>query len=248
MPQMVSRVQVKCFKGNVRDEAAWHVDIALSLLRLTIPANRRASHFPRLGGVEASVAEPPHRDDHGITLIGTTTSFGGSSLDGWYEITPKTFSKKKLTSLATLGTAVMQPNKGSVAARVANGLGWLTRGRRANDQAERFLHFFTAIESLLTRDDKTAPVTDTICRSVACILARKIKDRPNIAKTMSDLYTTRSVLVHAGDRRVSEAESTQLQLHAELVFLRVIDEIPLTTRLQDFHSELKRASYGGKWP
>lgn len=248
MPRAVWRVQVACFKGNVREEAAWAIDVALSLLRLSIPQSRRPGNFPRIGSIEAAPTVSPHRNDYGISLHSTTASFGGSGLDGWYEISPKTFSKKKLAALDAIASSIMQPSKGSVAERVANGLGWLTRGRRASDQAVRFLNFFTAIESLLTRNDKNAPVTDTICRSVACILAAKIRDRAKIAKDMSDLYSTRSVLVHAGERRVSEAESTRLQICAELVFKRVLDIVPLTKPLDVFHAELKTASYGSAWP
>ena len=46
----------------------------------------------------------------------------------------------------------------------------MTRGRQARDRSERLLFFFTAIEALLSGDDKTAPVTQTIARRAATIL------------------------------------------------------------------------------
>lgn len=248
LPLTACRVKVECFKGNVRDVAAWYIDVALSLLRLSVPSEKVTGNFPGFGSIEASPTQPPQRKDYGISLTGTVASFGNSSLDGWYEISPKTFSAKKQRELDSIANKLMNPPKGSVAERFANGLGWLTRGRRASDQAERFLHFFTAIESLLTRGDKNAPVTDTICRSVACILAKKVQAREQIAKEMAELYATRCVLVHAGQRKVSEGESLDLQIRSEWVFYNVLKKIDLGGRLDDFHNNLKAASYGVPWP
>jgi hypothetical protein len=42
---------------------------------------------------------------------------------------------------------------------VGQGLGWLSRGRQAESRTERFLFFFTALEALLSSDDKGDPVT-----------------------------------------------------------------------------------------
>ena len=248
LPAVVWRVKVECFKGNVRDVAAWYIDVALSLLRLSIPSDKIVGNSPGFGSIEAAPTQSLQRKEYGISLAGTGVSFGGSSLDGWYEVTSKTFGPKKRQKLDILAAQLMNPTKGSVAERFANGLGWLTRGRRASDQAERFLHFFTAIESLLTRSDKNAPVTDTICRGVACILARKLQFRASIAKEMAELYATRSELVHAGERKVSEEESLALQIRSELVFYNVLKKIDMSKRLDDFHNELKVASYGVLWP
>jgi hypothetical protein len=181
-------------------------------------------------------------------LSTNAASFDGSSLNGWYEVTQKAFSKKQLEDLDRTANLVMSPSPGTVAERFARGLGWLSRGRRADDQADRFLYFFTAIESLLTRSDKNAPVTDTICRSAACILAKTVTARAAIAREFSALYGIRSDLVHSGERSVSRVNSKDLQLKAELVFFNVLKKADLSKRIDDFHSELKTASYGGRWP
>ena len=54
--------------------------------------------------------------------------------------------------------------------------GWMTRGRHAEDRAERFLFFYTAIETLVSTTDKSAPVIQTIARNAASI----ITDKPEI--------------------------------------------------------------------
>jgi hypothetical protein len=65
---------------------------------------------------------------------------------------------------------------------------------------------------------------------------------------MAELYATRSVLVHAGERKVSETESIDLQIRSELVFYNVLRKVDLSKRLDDFHNDLKAASYGVAWP
>jgi hypothetical protein len=48
LPAAVWRVSVDCFKGNVREEASWLIDVALSLLRFSIPAKKRVGIFSAL--------------------------------------------------------------------------------------------------------------------------------------------------------------------------------------------------------
>jgi len=97
---------------------------------------------------------------------------------------------------------------GTLAERTQRALGWMTRARSAISLPERFILFFTALEGLLTHDDKNAPVTETIARNVATILAIP-ENRFFIYKRMKDLYGIRSTLVHSGKREVSQTDCNQ---------------------------------------
>jgi hypothetical protein len=58
--------------------------------------------------------------------------------------------RRKIAALGIFVThnGPSRPRTIHLAERVGQGLGWLTRGRQAEDRAERLLYFFTAIEAL----------------------------------------------------------------------------------------------------
>lgn len=95
-------------------------------------------------------------------------------------------------------------------------LGWMTKARVSADLATRFLFFFTSLEALLTSSEKDAPITDTISRSVATIIAEKDK-RYLVYQRLKKLYAIRSQLVHSESREVSDSQCEQLQYYVELM-------------------------------
>ena len=143
---------------------------------------------------------------------------------------------------------VFDPPEKSLAERFSQGLGWLTRGRQAKDRAERLLYFFTAIESLLSNDDKTAPVVQNIARQAAVILTNDAPVRAAVASDLKKLYALRSALVHTGSRAVLSTNANDAEILAELLFSRVLSEIDLKQSHAKFIEGLSKASYGQPWP
>src|SRR3989339_89416 len=158
LPTMGWFISVNAAEGNVVEEASWLVDVALSLLRLSYP-DERCDFSPYLGAVEAMpFTKPIIAGNQGVTLSENGISLGGGSPPGIYIIDDRVLEITEGEQFKAYAKAIFSPSKGSLAERFSQGLGWLTRGRQASDRAERFLFFFTAIESLLSSDSKSAPV------------------------------------------------------------------------------------------
>ena len=104
------------------------------------------------------------------------------------------------------------------------------------------------MEALLTSNDKSAPITQTIARHASVILAHKPEDRVKIASQIKDLYGLRSSLVHAGKRGVSKTDADAVQYLVESLYDRVLDQMALDADAQKFSNALEQASYGGPWP
>ncbi len=126
---------------------------------------------------------------------------------------------------------IFNPPKSSLAERFSQGLGWLTRGRQSEDRAEQFLFFFTAIESLLSSDNKGIPITQTIANNAAIVLSNDAAEREKFVRKIKHLYADRSKLVHAGRRGVSEKAVNTAGVIAEQIYLRVLKHISLTNTL-----------------
>jgi len=136
-----------------------------------------------------------------------------------------------------------------VANRVARGLGWMTRGRQTADPAERLLFFFTALEALLTHDDKSQPVVQTICRNASVVLSNNVGERYVLAEQLKAAYTLRSGLVHGGKREVSIADTRLVQSVTEDVYrVLLVKEAILDQEAHMFLAEMAEASYGKRWP
>ncbi|CAM5336486.1 hypothetical protein ATER59S_00052 [Aquamicrobium terrae] len=239
-------VSVDAIAENVEEEAKWLIDVAVSLLRLC--HSQWEGLPPVIGNSEPHPIQKPIRQNQGIKIQGPKVLAGGGVTPPWYEIDPGVEATVAAAEFKTKAAAIFSPTKDSVAARVSQGLGWLTRGRQSADRAERLLYFFTAIEALLSGTDKTAPVVQTIARHAAVMLSNDNADRERHASRLKTLYSLRSALVHNGTRSVDWTTANSAQEYAEALFYVALDKVSLTGRHDSFSNDLAKASYGLAWP
>jgi hypothetical protein len=238
-------VNVDAVKENVEEEGKWLIDVAVSFLRLR--HQKWSGHFPGIGSIEPHPVRATLLHE-GVKLQGSRVLFGGSSVPAWYEIDAAVVATSQEQKFVSQAEMIFDPPKRSLAERVRQGLGWLTRGRQAEDRAERFLYFFTAIEALLSTDDKTAPVVQTIARHAAVLLTNHNTARAEFARDIRNLYNFRSSLVHAGNRSILWFGANSAQVLAESLFWVVLEKVDLKMRHDSFCNELAAASYGTVWP
>ncbi|NNC48618.1 MAG: hypothetical protein HKO13_09340 [Sphingomonas sp.] len=226
-------------------EALWLVDIAVSLLRLTIDADQLGLLAPSVGKLEPHPFIPHDNRNHAFAL----KQAGGGQLGGMtaaniYELSDAAVSGLNAESCKKKFDQVFNSSASSLGARFYQGCGWLTRGRRSRDRSDRLLYFFTAIEALLSDSDKSAPVIQNISRRAAVLLSDDNKERSEIARSIKSLYGIRSALVHTGSRRAFESDSNNAQIVAELLFQKVWEELDLKMSHQRFCENLGRATFG----
>ena len=125
----------------------------------------------------------------------------------------------------------------------------MTLARQTLPRAERFIHFFTALEALLTHSDPTAPIIQTIARYLSCIVTSKNEDRVTMAEKIRKLYAKRSALIHGGKRsEIHLSDVVTIQHLAEAAYLKVILNVPPDTPAKAFLQGLDKATYGTPWP
>jgi hypothetical protein len=239
-------VHVDAVAENVEEEGKWLIDVAVSFLRLS--HQRWSGHFPQLGDIEPHPARATPLHSEGVKLQGSRVLAGGGRVPPWYEIDAAVVATSQEQKFISQAELIFDPPKKSLAERVSQGLGWLTRGRQAEDRAERLLYFFTAIEALLSTDDKSAPVVQTIARHAAVLLTNDNAARAEVAKDLKNLYSLRSSLVHAGNRSILWSGANGAQVLAEGLFHLVLEKADLKMRHESFSNELAAASYGTPWP
>lgn len=239
-------VKLNASRKNVPNEAAWLINIAASFLRLSHEAS--TVFYPKFGDLEADPIQPTPVHRSGVVIDGTQISDVGSRVPGHYKIDSDLAAQFKSEAFLARANEVFARSKGTLAERVAQGLGWLARGRQSEDRAERLLYFFTALEALLSSDDNKAPVVQTIARHAAVILADAPDVRANAAKQVRDLYGVRSALVHRGSRNVTRTDADTTQMLVETLYRRVLEEADLKQTFDQFFAVLSHSTYGGIWP
>lgn len=245
MPRMVWVVDVPAAKENVTEEAKWLIDVAVSLMRLSSP--HWSVRRPKNGEVEPHPVRPASSRTPHVTFHGDMSYTGSRNSLPVYDINSKVAADLQSASCQKIAQILFDaPNK-SLALRVAQGLGWLTRGRQMSDRSERLLAFFTALEALLTSSDKSDPVTQTISRHVSVIYTQKLPDRMAIYNRVKVLYGLRSAVVHSGKREVLWQDVNTLQSIAEAVFFVVLKRCDLTMSQDTFSQSLADASHGLPW-
>lgn len=244
-PDLLWEIVLTASIKNIKEQAIWMVNVALGIIR--IAEIQQSSYYPFLSSIpEANPFEDRPNGTFGLVLAKSCQHFIGNDIDviqidDDIRATLMSDPCKKYMS-------IFEFKKGSVGARVAQGLGWMTRGRQSSDRAERLLYFFTAMESLLTNDDKTIPVTQNIARHASVILAEKPEDRLEIANKIKSLYAARSCLVHAGKRTVTRVNANMMQNIVESTYLHIMSHVDPLTNFSDLNAALAKASYGGPWP
>lgn len=246
MPPRCWVVKVSAARDNAKEEAKWLLDIAISLIRMSYKTV--GPMFPMIGDIEPHPWEPWNFADAGLTLGQNVAYSGRRTTPSLYEVDKQIEATVSEPSFVDRAKLVFDPLKGSLAERIGQGLGWLTRGRQTEDRAERLLYNFTAIEALLSSNDKSAPVTQTIARNAAAILTEDVAARANTAKDIMRLYELRSLVVHARSRPVAWTQANLAQNFAEELFWRVLPNADLSLKHADFIAQLSFASYGSPWP
>jgi hypothetical protein len=239
-------IGVDAVAENVEEEGKWLLDVAISYLRLR-HKKTWSGGFPRLGEIEPHPLRASLIEKEGAKLEGSKVLVGGSRTPPWYEIDAAVIETTQDPNFISQAKLIFDAQKKSLAERVSQGLGWLTRGRQADDRAERLLYFFTAIEALLSRNDKTAPVVQTIARHAAVLLSNDNVQRAAWARELMKLYELRSALVHNGTRSVLWSAANYAEFLAEAMFRAVLENADLQRRHEDFCNELAGASYGMPW-
>lgn len=246
-PHICWRVNVNAARGHIAEEATWLINIALSLLRISYPDDPNFPMYPSIGDIEASPIEEHVFANIGLKKSGDNLFGGGAKSPCLYEVNNAVREITETQAFKDKADAIFNPNAKSIAERFGHGLGWLTRGRQAKDRAERFLFYFTAIEALLSSEDKSDPVVQTIVRNITVILIDDVTLRSRLAKTIKGLYALRSALVHNGKRVVSISDMNTLQYVAENLFAAVLDQVDMKTSFERFQTSLSEASYGLVW-
>jgi hypothetical protein len=239
-------VDVGAAARNVHEEATWLIDVATSLIRLALD-HQKNPFFPNIGDLEQRSTKKPVGDSQSVLLRETGITYGGFSAVHFYAVTRLHAIELRSPVWREKIKDIFEPTDGSVGQRLAQGLGWLSRARCATDRSERFLFFFTALEALLSLDDKTAPVVQTIARHAAVILTNDANGRLEVATHLKQLYAHRSALVHAGQRTVSNSDVVEIQAISESIFRKVLHKVDLKQLAKVFHKELGDASYGLPW-
>lgn len=104
------------------------------------------------------------------------------------------------------------------------------------------------MEALLSSDDSTAPIIQTIALHAATILADDPSARYGIAKEIKRAYGTRSALIHRGQRGVSHSTAAEAQRLVEELYYSVLKKVSLTMDARTFQESLAKAGFGAKWP
>lgn len=245
MPDMTWVVDVPATKENVAEEAKSLIDVAVSFMRLS--ASPWTSRFPKIGEIEPHPILPAVTGTPHVSFHGEMTYTGGWKVPPIYEITPGVAVQLQLPITQKKANFLFDPPGNSLAMRVAQGLGWMTRGRQVSDRAERLLSFFTALEALLTSKDKSDPVTQTISRYVSVIQTQKLNERVAIYNKVKALYGLRSAVVHSGKREVLWQDVNTLQALVEDVYCVVLKNCDLSMSQDTFAQSLAEASHGLPW-
>ncbi|SCD24089.1 HEPN domain-containing protein [Brucella inopinata] len=219
--------------------------MAISFVRLHY--NEPKGLFPKLADIEPHPISPQPSQSQGLRIGPDGLAFGGSSAAPWYELNADIIDVLNSSNVIKVAEQVFNPERNTLAERMQQALGWLTRARRAQEPAERVLFFFTTIEALLSDErNKDGPITDTISRYAGVIWSEKPDTRLALYSSLKKHYKLRSRIVHSGERGVAQIEVNNVHYIAWTITQILLRRADLTVKHSDFIDSLKEASFGTK--
>jgi|GEM_PF-6431105 len=246
LPEVCWDVTIQGMPQKIEQEALWLVDVAVSFARLQY--KEYSGLFPRLKDIEPHPVRPYQWMQEGFVVSADAgLRFGGGTAPTWYEVGPALVARFSEAKTRYLAEVVFSPPSRSVAERMQQVLGWMSRARQEAEPAERVLLFFTAIEALLSSSAKDVPITETIARGASVIWSADQATRSSFYKAVKKLYDIRSKVIHNGFRSVAEVEASNVHYIIWNLSYLVIHKVDLKQSHAEFIEELKEASFGRKW-
>lgn len=244
-PEFCWDVSVQGMLKGLELQALWFIDVAISFVRLHYKEPRGS--FPKLADVEPHPIYPQPSQPHGLRIGPDGPAYGGGVKSPWYELDIDVIDILNSSKVTATAELVFDPESNTLAERMQQALGWLTRARRAQEPAERILLFFTTIESLLSGASKDGPVTETISRYAGVIWSEKPEIRFELYKRLKKHYALRSRIVHNGERSVAQIEVNDIHYIAWTITQIILQRADLTVKHESFIESLKEASFGTKF-
>lgn len=244
-PPITWVIKLRSSQANLSEEAGWYANVATSFLRMSGVSLGTMS--PMIGKREPEAFQPTYARDHAFAYTSTRMTTLSSERLAYYEIT-KSNQRALKKWVASRQEHIFHPKAGSLGERIARGLGWLSRGRQSTDRSERFVFFFTALESLISAENPNPQLTDNLARMSAVIWTNGAENRSMFYRKLKRLYDKRSKLVHRGLRDVSVRDVNTAQYAAEQIYFTIMHKADLSQSLEDFHRSLAEASFGERWP
>ncbi len=240
------KVSVTAHSQNANEEALWKIKVASGLIRILgqtwegpKPYGNRLERHPTIFD--------KHMGDSLLKITDTSVSLGGGNIYFTFELNSILKSEIEDVKSQVIIANIMEHNTKSVGERIYLALAWISTARHTQDKSGKLLATMTALEAIFTRG-KDAPVNETIARLGSVVIAKTVEDREAIAKVFKSLYGHRSKTIHSGQRSATETTTATALYVAELVVKRILKEVDLTSRADNFIMELVTASFGSEWP
>ena len=244
LPEICWDVSVQGMPRGVDLQALWYIDVAISFVRLHYKG--QTAHFPKIADIEPHPIFPHSSQSEGLSIGPNGPAYGAINALPCYEIDTEIINTLNSDKVVEVAKHVFNPESNTLAERMQQALGWLTRARRAQEPAERVLFFFTTIEALLSGASKDGPVAETIARYAGVIWSEKPDTRQAVYASLKKHYDLRSRIVHNGERSVAQIEVNNIHYIAWTITQNILRTADLTVRHSDFIANLKGASFGTK--
>lgn len=248
LPQFSFIFSLQCSPKRAKHLSELYGEIALSLLRMYIFRTKtNYGLFPYIGDLDPLLFSQRLRKEQGVTINLSQKDNRSIGHMNYPVYTVSQETQRRFFDETNFKQVCLKiyEGKSNLLQRIQRALSWMTKARLSTDTADRFLFFFTALEAILSNNDKTAPITDTIARNASTIIA-KVDFRYEYYKDIKNLYGVRSSIVHSGSKEVLKSDCDKLQLITEMVCFSMIDKC-LDMDLPAFHEGLKKASFGTEW-
>lgn len=129
--------------------------------------------------------------------------------------------------------------------RVLRAVKWFSSAADQEHDHGAYMHYVSALESLFTANDKSAPISATISDAVAFLLFNDATKRLEARRKVKTAYSVRSNIAHGATHNVEAEDLDYITGLTEVCIRVVIDKLKTFNTQDDFSSHIDELKYYG---
>jgi hypothetical protein len=211
--------QIVAEQTRARELAEQETQLALDLLRYSIPALYRDSSIIRIGlSSQASFIYQP-------TLTLSSASFVPNRrlLNRNYEISPNNIAVLREIGVFEVSDILRKPYEqlNDFEKTLLRGIHWFADSQTQVKVENQFLNLVTCLEVFFT-PDKGDPISNSIAEGTALVLGNDLNERKRLKKRVKELYGLRSKVSHGGHSSILNKDVFDLKFIAMKLLVKMI--------------------------
>lgn len=215
---------------KAKELAQQETQIALDLLRYSIPALYRRQDIVRIG----FLSQVPSSFQPTLVLSCTGYVLHRDRPTLPYELSPVNLETLRRIGVFQFSELLESPYEelNDFERTLLKGVHWFARSQTQIETENEFLNLVTCLETFFTRE-KGEPISNSIAEGIAFVLSEDLTKRKHLKKRVKELHNLRSEVSHGGHSNIFDVDVQELKMLSMKILREMLAKKSMFTKRTD---------------